>query len=269
MFAGSEVNDLSNVEKQGIILPNGFLQGYIFSILLAGCPLFFAGYTLATGDRRQDAINALKYMWGGFATLIIVPLIFIDHYLPQAAYSGSVGAEIVKQIIRSIFWGGIWTIYLFKSKRVRNTFMPEGGWKKHTPAIYETPQSDWSSGTYQQKDHTPAPIATSQPNDASRASMAVEQPQKAPESLFVAAEDGVSVSLEERFWEKALNEFEGKDRRPGLWAKSFSKAQGNEELGKAMYLEERVGELIAGHKLLLAKRDELKRAEEVRGQRGA
>lgn len=54
---------------------------------------------------------------------------------------------------------------------------------------------------------------------------------------------GVSEQNDEAFWALALGEFDSKSRRPGLWAKLFSEAQGNEAIAKANYLSERVTEL--------------------------
>jgi hypothetical protein len=47
----------------------------------------------------------------------------------------------------------------------------------------------------------------------------------------------------ERFWSMALAEFESESRRPGLWARLFAEAGGNETSAKAAYLKARVAEL--------------------------
>ena len=49
----------------------------------------------------------------------------------------------------------------------------------------------------------------------------------------------------EEFWAIALAEFDGASRRPGLWAKSFAGAEGNEAVAKAAYLSERAKQLFA------------------------
>jgi len=71
---------------------------------------------------------------------------------------------------------------------------------------------------------------------------------------------------EEQFWAEALVEFDGKSRRPGLWAKAFSEAQGSEAVAKATYLKVRAGELRNEHQEDVAaknrkERDEARRAE--------
>ncbi len=92
---------------------------------------------------------------------------------------------------------------------------------------------------------SPLPIESSvrehtmQSSLTSRVPVAVE-----PVETVSTAEPG------EELWAQALTEFEGSDRRPGLWAKSFAEAQGNENLAKVKYLEQRVRQL--GQEMSLA-----------------
>jgi Domain of unknown function (DUF4328) len=62
--------------------------------------------------------------------------------------------------------------------------------------------------------------------------------QVLPVTVFSATEN------DEEFWALALVEVDGDTRRPGLWAKVFSMAQGNENVAKAQYLQERVQQMI-------------------------
>jgi hypothetical protein len=62
--------------------------------------------------------------------------------------------------------------------------------------------------------------------------------QAVPVTVFSATEN------DEEFWALALVEVDGDTRRPGLWAKVFSMAQGNENAAKAQYLQERVQQMI-------------------------
>lgn len=48
---------------------------------------------------------------------------------------------------------------------------------------------------------------------------------------------------EESVWATALSEFEG-NRRPGIWAKSFSEAHGDESVAKAIYLKTRATQIL-------------------------
>jgi hypothetical protein len=78
----------------------------------------------------------------------------------------------------------------------------------------------------------------------------VQALQVATESLPASSADTSSptqnfISDDESLWAQAISEFEGEGRRVGLWAKSFSQANGNEAQAKAQYLKLRVAELTA------------------------
>ncbi len=52
----------------------------------------------------------------------------------------------------------------------------------------------------------------------------------------------------EQFWSAALEEMESSARRPGLWARSFSEANGDQAIAKAKYLAYRSSELENEHR---------------------
>lgn len=65
----------------------------------------------------------------------------------------------------------------------------------------------------------------------------------------------------ETLWAAAFAEFDSAARRPGLWAKTFADANGNEAEAKAAYLRTRVNELEVEEQ---TKNEQLRRAEEIR-----
>ena len=71
----------------------------------------------------------------------------------------------------------------------------------------------------------------------------------------------------EEFWSSALAEFDSTARRPGLWARAFAEAQGNEAVAKANYLRYRASELEEAHQLQDAERQrELAQATQLTAQ---
>ena len=64
---------------------------------------------------------------------------------------------------------------------------------------------------------------------------------------------GTKATQAEELWARALKEYEGEHKRPGLWARLFSEAEGNEALAKANYLKVRVLELRAESQDLAAR----------------
>lgn len=57
-----------------------------------------------------------------------------------------------------------------------------------------------------------------------------------------------SLINNEKYWTDTLEEFEGPNRKPGLYAQCFSYANGDENIAKAEYLKRRVSELIESEK---------------------
>lgn len=79
-----------------------------------------------------------------------------------------------------------------------------------------------------------------------------EEPDAAHRGIEIGSVSGNMTTPDEKFWADALAEFESSSRRPGLWAKAFAEANGNEAAAKASYLRQRAGELRDEHRAYLA-----------------
>lgn len=79
--------------------------------------------------------------------------------------------------------------------------------------------------------HTEAPAVMATEPVASGSRPATKQPVRD------------AAPADESVWAQALAEFDSPARRPGLWAKVFADANGNESVAKAAYLRERVAQL--------------------------
>ncbi|MES1980775.1 MAG: hypothetical protein V4451_22270 [Pseudomonadota bacterium] len=64
-----------------------------------------------------------------------------------------------------------------------------------------------------------------------------------PAQRAVNSAQSLNTQADEHLWSAALAEFENSSRRPGLWARVFAEADGNESVAKAAYLKTRVAEL--------------------------
>ncbi|WP_213955315.1 MULTISPECIES: hypothetical protein [unclassified Variovorax] len=88
-----------------------------------------------------------------------------------------------------------------------------------------------------------------------------------PNAPTIATEINESHEIpEEDSWAQALSEFESSGRRPGVYARAFAEASGDEAAAKAKYLNIRAHELHANHLQLEAARqvEEKQRAAEER-----
>lgn len=141
--------------------------------------------------------------------------------LVLAPFEGS--AAMVGEM--SMLWAlscAIWVTYLNLSRRVRVTF-------EHRI------RSDGATNTVVP---APATAPAREPRDVQTAQVPPHAHAHAPASF--AASD---TTAEENHWAQALAEFDGSERRPGLWARSFVQAQGDEVKAKVFYLAARADEL--------------------------
>lgn len=76
----------------------------------------------------------------------------------------------------------------------------------------------------------------------------------------------IALTNDELFWAKALAEYESNARRPGLYARSFAQADGNESGAKATYIKHRAEELFLEHQehVCSQKQAELEAMEKAR-----
>lgn len=182
---------------------------------------------------------------------------------PAVAIAGAVNSfpELAQALTLSFFpWlisCTVWVTYLQRSKRVRITF-------EHCILL---PNNAAEPGRAQSRaSPAPAEPSLSRHQPTSPLAQGNVQPAHLP---IPPADTSRSDVPAERFWSDALAELEGTSRqpapcefdgtlrRPGLWARAFSEAQGNEAIAKATYLRLRATELAHEHQLL-AERDSQK-----------
>jgi ribosomal protein L40E len=139
----------------------------------------------------------------------------------------------------------IWIIYLQQSKRVRVTYercviqdsAPNDQNLQIQTPVTPTQVKQSALGT-QLNNHSNAVISANFTN-------ATQQALTIPTNTQVTAipSSDTDSSPSEEFWAAAFEEFENSARRPGLWARTFAEANGNEAVAKAAYLTLRVAEM--------------------------
>lgn len=130
----------------------------------------------------------------------------------------SAGSIAVEAMLPWIISSTVWVVYLNQSLRVRVTFEHKIRTDKTT--IVDPPPSS-PAGSRKR--------ATSLTSNNNTPALTVSH---TPE-----------LAAEERHWAQALAEFDGPDRRPGVWARSFVQAQGDETKAKAFYLAVRAEQI--------------------------
>lgn len=150
----------------------------------------------------------------------------------------------------------VWVSYLNLSRRVRVTFehLIREGERESTSSSDEE-----SSST--EHEIPASPRASVQPNYPISNRILTNT---LSENVVCNPSDYNVTDTDEVLWATSLAEFEGRDRRPGLWAKSFSEAGGDELVAKAAYLKLRVRELQSDREKACAEQKRISRQREVR-----
>lgn len=165
-----------------------------------------------------------------FVWLAFWPLLAVFALATQAPGSGE---GLVLGLITWALSCAVWVTYLQRSQRVRVTF-------EHFVLVVQStaPSSQ-------------VPVAQTAAAPNTRVRLTAAEPIRV---VAAASETGLVVPADtphEQFWSEALVEFDGASRRPGLWARAFAEAQGNEAVGKANYLRYRADELQQEHAVRL------------------
>jgi hypothetical protein len=215
MFAQLEREGASNLAGFATFQFFGWVVTITYASLIAR-----TGWLLKNQLVPETIITAKVLIWlaavGGSVLLgLVLPAIWLG-----------IDADLVVRgsisVAMSAIVAGVYTLYLSKSQRVKNTYG------------LAAPQS--ATNIPKEAQATALPL---QP------SVAISSPPANPTPIPQTNVSSLKPSdlSEEELWSVALSEFEGTNRRAGLWAKCFAMADGNEATATANYLKARFFEL--------------------------
>lgn len=138
-----------------------------------------------------------------------------------SAITANMAATATIKIIILLLFG---FIYIFLTRRVRRTM--------------NSPTLTSEATGYAKAPYFPAASAGAVTSRVSKSITPIA-------SLAGVGAQGQPTPKEELLWAEVAAEFEGDNRRPGLWAKLFAEAGGDLNVAKASYLSRRFGELEA------------------------
>lgn len=195
-----------------------------WTFAIAAALSFYGGLGLVQ-DKNWTAVSkakAILWICGPVASVALGLLV------PIFAFGNAqgIGVEFIWPLIVSLIGASIWTAYLSNSQRVRLTY-------EHS-VLCESSAAGDALATRQSPSISSKPIKSQikhMPDVNTQTSVHVTQ----------------TTQIDEEFWAKALAEYDGRTRRPGLWARVFSEADGNEALAKASYLKCRAEEMWREH----------------------
>lgn len=204
----------------------------------------YGGLGLATKRTPEVVSNAKLVLWFNYPIFVIVSGMIIPAMMISG--SGHDVAMAIPEVIASLIGVWIWTAYLNRSKRVRNTY----GFADHYPSQdastmnYETTVASFKSNT----------TAT----QLQSAAVATNSSQR---SVF---ENFHIVVDEDKIYADIADELETGNTDKSLWTRLFAETDGDERRMKALYIKKRAERFISAEKLRLEQEHAaLKQPDEV------
>ena len=237
--ADSSLSDFLTIDHPAITFIKGVLLVHMFSVA--------AIYWLLLTKHQRFRIAASCLLLAAWPVTACIGLI--------NTFSGA-GVAIGSSFLPWAISCAVWVSYLNLSRRVRVTFehlIPEGERES-------TSSSDEDSSSTQHE--IPAsPLSSVQPHSPISNRVLTNVLSK---NVVCKPSDYSVTDTDEVLWATSLAEFEGRERRPGLWAKSYSEAGGDELVAKAVYLKSRVRELQSEREKASAEQKRIDRQREAR-----
>ncbi len=205
--------------------------------LLIFCAIsIYGGLGLAT-KRTPDAVSRAKLvLWFNYPISIVVTAMIIPAtMIPD---SGKEAAMAIPSLLAALLAVAIWTAYLNRSKRVRNTY---GLQSAVTPTLSAGgTDPDPFERMSNPEPGTPRPSISRPTADMTNAATPITS--TASQQLVVD---------EDRIYALIATELETNAQEKGLWTRLFAQCGGDEKQTKVLYIKQRAERLIAAESLRL------------------
>lgn len=228
-------------------------------VLLVFCAIsIYGGMGLAT-KRTPDAVSKAKmvlwfnYPISSIVTAMIVPAMM----LPDG---GKDAAMAISSLIASLIGVAIWTTYLNRSRRVRNTY----GSGVETPAV-QAMQSFASAASAPTATITPT-FSNAVPGEVLPSTAA---PDGRPSTPVTPSQPAIPSSMidEDQIYVLIAEELEAGRPEKGLWTRLFAECGGDEKETRVLYIKQRAQRLFASEQTRLEKLAHEQAAEAAKAKR--
>jgi len=227
-----------------------------WAALLFFCAIsIYGGLGLAT-KRTPDAVSRAKLvLWFNYPISITVTAMIIPAtMIPDG---GKQAAMVVPSLFASLIAVAIWTAYLNRSMRVKNTY----GLRNESPVAQVSATAYQVSRTNNLTSTGPATT------DGSQYAMAL--PSNGGTNKSTQAIDYPAPIDEDRVYRQIAEELETGATDKGIWTRLFAECGGDEKQTKVLYIKQRAERLISAERLRFeqAVREhaaEVERAERLR-----
>ncbi len=167
-----------------------------------------------------------------FIMLIAYPVVVIVGMSMSIDFLPGMGSEMFKGVIQWLMQCVVWVTYLQRSVRVRVTF------ENSIPVDEQNVKVQPSTTSTNRQTKAPMTTPTHLFNQS-----ALHPPALPKQAIATVQTVGSATAEEEEHWAAAIAELEIGPRRPGVWAKAFAEAEGDDTKSKVAYLKVRVQQL--------------------------
>lgn len=109
-------NEFNAYANKGILLNSSFVGYSHAAVLIEGVFYWRAASILIKASDRRAPFRAMGHIWAGLLFGFVSTLLIFDAFYP------SITAAAALETLGGFVWGIIWTLYLFFSRRVKNTY---------------------------------------------------------------------------------------------------------------------------------------------------
>lgn len=220
--------------------------------LLIFCAIsIYGGLGLAT-KRTPDAVSRAKLvLWFNYPISIVVTAMIIPAtMIPD---SGKETAMVIPSLLASLIAVAIWTAYLNRSKRVRNTY----GLSDESPIVQVPTTAHQVSSTTN--------LASIVPATTDGAQHASPLTPSGHTNKAILATDYQATFDEDRVYRQIAEELETGATDKGLWTRLFAECGGDEKQTKVFYIKQRADRLVSAERQRLeqAAREMAAEAKEI------
>ena len=113
---GQAYSGFYTVTSQGVVLNPSFVSYMYIVVMVEGIFYWRAASILFKANDRRAPFRALAHIWIGYFFGCVAEVFIVGKFYPGLM------ADVVSGILGGFLWVIVWTLYIFFSKRVKNTY---------------------------------------------------------------------------------------------------------------------------------------------------
>lgn len=214
-----------------------------WTVVLVICTIsVWGGYELATKRTPAAVSRAKMVLW----TIFPFSVVLLGMIIPGIMLSdgGEVAMQNIPSLVVSLIAAGIWTAYLSRSKRVRNTYGIGSG-EATVASLMPTPRTDLPDPSVDVPAKPMAPVEKAAPKPEVRNQVPLPMPEN---------EDAIYASIAE--------ELDTGKADKGLWTRLYADCNGDEKQTRVQYIKRRFEQLLAAERARIAEQEAEKKVRE-------